>query len=111
MIFKRVPRPQIREVFQEIRQRGHDIYIWSTGGSSYAVAAAQFLQVEDLVSGYYNKYELPPIQVDCAVDDQPHLTELFNSYEIAKFNGDPDDKELWNVLRVIEELEREDPPA
>ncbi len=40
------PRPHAREVFLELAGMGHDVYLWSSGGGSYAARAARVLGVE-----------------------------------------------------------------
>ncbi len=43
-----VPRPRAREAFLALRGRGHDLYLWSSGGAGYAAGAAELLGVTDL---------------------------------------------------------------
>jgi phosphoserine phosphatase len=40
-----VPRPHAREVFQEFREMGREVYLWSSGGGAYAAEAAELLGV------------------------------------------------------------------
>lgn len=46
-----VPRPHARDVFHELNQMGHEVYLWSSAGGAYAAAAAEILGVADLVAG------------------------------------------------------------
>lgn len=94
------PRPRVREAFLEITGQGHDIYLWSSAGGSYAARAAESLGVEDLVHACSGK-EAPPVTVDFTVDDRPGLAGRRGGYEIPPFRGDPADREL---LRVAESL-------
>ncbi|MGI9050122.1 MAG: hypothetical protein ACR2GU_12255 [Rubrobacteraceae bacterium] len=96
-----VPRPHARETFAEILGSGHEIYLWSSAGSSYASAAAKMLGVEDLISGCYSKSGPLPVNVDFAVDDQPFLVDLHGGYAITPFNGDPADTALHKVTQVL----------
>ena len=34
-----------------LKERGHDVYLWSSGGAGYAATAADVLGVADLVEG------------------------------------------------------------
>lgn len=95
------PRPQTREVFEEISGLGHAIYLWSSAGEGYAAQAAKLLGVEDIVIACCAK-SAPPAPVDFAVDDQPELVEHYGGYRIAPFSGDPEDRKLWKVVEVIE---------
>ena len=93
----------MREAFLEITGQGHDIYLWSSAGGSYAARAAESLGVEDLVHACSGK-EAPPVTVDFTVDDHPAMVGAFSDgYLIKPFDRDPGDKEL---LRVFEEVRR-----
>jgi hypothetical protein len=103
LLSRGIPRPHAREVFIELADAGHDIYLWSSAGAGYAASAAELLGVEDLIFGCYSKFAPPPVDVDYAVDDRPDLVEHYGGYAIAPFDGDPGDQELW---RVVERLRR-----
>jgi hypothetical protein len=96
------PRPHTREVFLRLLEMGHHVYLWSSGGSAYAASAARLLGVEDLVFGCFGKAAPPPVNVDFVVDDQPGLAEHYGGYTVSAFAGDPDDRELLNVLGAVE---------
>ena len=98
-----IPRPHSREVFAELAAAGHDVYLWSSAGTSYAASAAEILGVEDLVFGCCSKFASPPVTVDYTVDDHPDLVNCYEGYAIVPFDGDPEDRELW---RVAERLRR-----
>lgn len=102
LISRGIARPHIRAVFSELTGMGHHIYLWSSAGSGYAAAAAEALGVEDLVFGCHSKAD-PPVRVDFVVDDDPNMV-IRNGYAIARFDGDPADNELWNV---VEEVKKE----
>ena len=101
MISGGVPRPEARAVFQELESLGHHVYLWSSGGSAYCAQAAELLELEDIAYGYFNKSGPVPVTVDFAVDDQPHLVEEHGGYRITPFDGNPNDKDLWEVVRTI----------
>lgn len=101
LIHRGVPRPHAREVFEEIEALGHHVYLWSSAGSAYATRAAEFLNVQDVAYGCFGKTGPLPVNVDFVVDDQPYLVECYGGHQVAPFDGNPDDKELW---RVVEKL-------
>jgi hypothetical protein len=101
LVARGVLRPHTREVFLELIALGHDIYLWSSAGSGYASMAARALGVSDIVFGYYSKLASPPITVDYALDDCPDLAEQYGGYAITPFDGDPEDRELWQVVERL----------
>ena len=64
-----VPRPHAREVFRELNEAGHEVYLWSSGGGAYAATAAEIIGATDLVAGCFDKRGEPGVGVDFAVDD------------------------------------------
>ena len=70
-----VPRPRAREAFLVLKKKGHDLYLWSSGGAGYAATAAELLGVADLVSGCFGKRTEPDVPVDFAVDDDASAVE------------------------------------
>jgi len=95
------PRPHAREVFQELVEMGHHVYLWSSAGTAYAASAALLLGIEDLAFGYFSKSIPPPVSVDFVVDDQPDFAEFHGGYAISPFGGDPNDEELWKVVKLL----------
>ncbi|HZY65947.1 MAG TPA: hypothetical protein VFE21_08725 [Rubrobacteraceae bacterium] len=95
------PRPHAREVFQEIERLGHHVYLWSSGGSAYAARAAKLLNLGDIAYGCFGKTSSLPVTVDFVVDDQPHLVHEHGGYHIAPFDGDPEDRELLDVVEAV----------
>ena len=102
LTMEEVPRPRAREAFLILKEKGHAVYLWSSGGAGYAATAAELLEVADLVSGYFGKREEPDVPVDFAVDDDANVVEAHGGYRIKPFDGDPGDEEL---LRVAEALD------
>ena len=96
-----IPRPHAREVFAELAEAGHDVYLWSSAGAGYAASAAEFLGVRDLVFGCYSKLAPPPVTVDYAVDDHSGLVDSHGGYAIVPFDGDPEDRELRKVAEAL----------
>ena len=68
-----VPRPRAREAFLRLKEEGHDLYLWSSGGAGYAVGAAELLGVADLVEGCLDKRQEPAVPVGFAVDDDAQI--------------------------------------
>ena len=101
------PRPHAREVFLELTEMGHDIYLWSTAGGGYAAHAAWVLGVGDVVKGCYRKPHPPEgITVDYAVDDHERYVENHGGYLIRPYEGDSEDRELLEVVEAVVETER-----
>ncbi len=97
-----VARPLVRDVFQTVVDEGHHIYIWSSAGSEYAKRAAELLGVDDIVSGYFTKAEIPPVKIHFTVDDHPAMVGIFSEgYLIKPYDGDPEDIDLLKALREI----------
>ena len=102
LTMEEVPRPRAREAFLMLKEKDHDLYLWSSGGAGYAAAAAELLGVADLVSGYFDKRQEPGVPIDFAVDDDASMIEAHGGYRVAPFDGDPWDEEL---LRAVEALD------
>jgi hypothetical protein len=93
----------VREAFLMLRESGHAVYLWSSGGAGYAAGAADLLGVADLVSGCLDKRQEPGVPVDFVVDDDANVVEAHGGYRIKPFDGDLGDEEL---LRAAEALGR-----
>ena len=100
-----VPRPHAREVFQELREMGHEVYLWSSGGGAYAANAANLLGVADLIGRCFGKRREPDVRVDFAVDDDPSVVESYGGYRVEPFEGDPRDEELLRVAEAVDASE------
>ncbi len=70
-------------------------------GQRLRACAAEFLEIEDLSFGCFSKSASLPVSVDFTVDDSPHIVGLYGGYHIARFDGDPDDGELWRVVEAL----------
>ena len=98
------PRPHSREVFLELTEMGHDVYVWSSGGESYAARAARVVGVEGSVKGCCIKRHPPEgVTVDYAVDDDDGVVNEYGGQLVSAYRGDPGDAEL---LKVVEALSR-----
>jgi hypothetical protein len=101
LTMEEVPRPRAREAFLMLKDSGHDLYLWSSGGARYAAAAAELLVVADLVGGCFDKRQEPDVSVDFAVDDDASVVETHGGHRITPFDGDPRDEELLRVAEAI----------
>ncbi len=96
-----VPRPRAREAFLMLKESGHDLYLWSSGGAGYAAAAADLLGVADLVEDCLDKRSEPDVPVDFAVDDDASMVEAHGGHRVAHFDGDPWDEELLRAAEAV----------
>ena len=102
-------RPFVREVFQQIKDDGHEIYIWSGVGIRQEVVDRHELQ--QWISGLYRKplydykkrlAEFTPIEPDFIIDDYPEIV-----WEIGGVQIRPpiwpmnDDGEMWRVYEAL----------
>ncbi|CAN5766895.1 hypothetical protein BH23ACT11_BH23ACT11_14100 [soil metagenome] len=99
------PRPNAREVFQEIEGLGHHLYLWSSAGTGYCAEAAKVLGLDDIAYGYFSKSGPLPVSVDFVVDDSPHPVEQYGGYQIAMFDGDPQDRKLLEVVEAVRQTD------
>jgi hypothetical protein len=96
-----IPHPRAREAFLTLKEQGHDLYLWSSGGAGYAATAAELLGVSDLVSGCLGKRQEPGVPVDFAVDDDASVVEAHGGYRIKPFDDDPWDEELLRAAEAV----------
>ena len=101
LTMEEVPRPRAREAFVRLKEEGHAVFLWSSGGAGYAATAADLLGVADLVSGCFGKRSEPGVPVDFAVDDDGSVVEAHGGYLIAAFDGDPYDEELLRAAEAV----------
>ena len=101
LTMEEAPRPRAREAFQMLKEEGHDLYLWSSGGAGYAATAAELLGVADLVTGCFDKRQEPDVPVDFAVDDDASVVEAHGGYRIKPFDGDSGDEELLRAAEAV----------
>jgi phosphoglycolate phosphatase-like HAD superfamily hydrolase len=97
-----LPRPHAREVFLRLKEAGHEVYLWSSGGGAYAAVAADVLGVADLVDGCFGKRHEPEVGVNFVVDDNASVVESYGGYQVGPFEGDPHDEDLLRVPEAVE---------
>ena len=101
LTMEEVPRPLAREAFLILKQKGHAVYLWSSGGPGYAATATELLGVSDLVDGCFGKRQEPGVPVDFAVDDDASVVEAHGGYRIKPFDGNPRDEELLRAAEAV----------
>ncbi|MGH3087843.1 MAG: HAD family hydrolase [Rubrobacteraceae bacterium] len=94
-------RPHVREVFLTLTEEGHHVYLWTGGGLEYAKRIAEFLEINDIISGCVSKADRPPVKVDFVVDDEQSMIETYGGHTVSLFIGDPNDDELWKVVESV----------
>jgi phosphoglycolate phosphatase-like HAD superfamily hydrolase len=97
-----LPRPHAREVLCRLKEAGHGVYLWSSGGAAYAAVAAEVLGVSDLVDGCFGKRHEPEVGVDFAVDDNASVIESYGGFRVEPFGGDPGDEALLGVVEAVD---------
>lgn len=118
-------RPWTRQVFTELRDGGHELFIWS--GRGVRTSDIQAVGLTSLVSGIYEKpvvdfsAQLGPLGVpvvpDMVIDDAGGIVAHFGGLCVmpyATWHQDSHDDELLIVPPVVEFYEREapsDPPV
>lgn len=107
-------RPKVREVFEQLKRDGLDIYIWSGMGIRWNVVRTHGLG--PFVSGVYEKpieryaeavnamlarQELP-VRPDFVVDDYPEIVGVFGGVVVRPFWAvDHRDREIERVYRIV----------
>ncbi len=103
-------RPYVKEVFEQIRSDGHNVYIWS--GVRVPWDIYRNFGLEDLIDGVYLKpledhhqllqtYNIP-VKPDFVVDDNVGPVEAFGGYVVPPYIyvEEPDDH-LWRAYRAF----------
>ena len=104
-------RNHAHEVFAELRETGHTIYVWS--GVGIRRWDMKRHNLDEFVEDYFIKpledhheglktYNVP-IVPDFVIDDHKTVVDAFGGYHIPDMAA-PDDRELLTVLERINEL-------
>ena len=109
-------RPRVVETFNQLREDGHSLYIWS--GIGVRTAEVRDLGLLPLVQGVYEKPvqdyrrmlagmlrrgELPTAP-DFVVDDYPEVVSALGGVSVRPYvNDDPEDTEMARVYESIQE--------
>ena len=107
-------RPNVVETFNQLREDGHSLYIWS--GIGVRVAEVRDLGLLPLVQGVYEKpvqdYQRMlagmlrrgelPTPPDFVVDDYPEVVSALGGVSVRPYvNDDPEDREMARVYDAI----------
>ena len=107
-------RPRVVETFNQLREDGHSLYIWS--GIGVRVAEVRNLGLLPLVQGVYEKpvqdYQRMlagmlrrgelPTSPDLVVDDYPEVVSALGGVSVRPYvNDDPEDREMARVYEAI----------
>jgi len=103
-------RPQVREVFQQLRDDGHAIYVWSGRGKRWEVILKY--QLSDLIVTCHEKpiedhhNQLTALGVDVlpefVVDDTYAVVHAFGGYWIAPPRRPfEQDREIWRAYSAV----------
>ncbi len=107
-------RPEVMETFNQLREDGHSLYIWS--GIGVRVAEVRNLGLLPLVQGVYEKpvqdYQRMlegmlrrgelPTSPDLVVDDYPEVVSALGGVSVRPYvNDDPEDREMARVYEAI----------
>ncbi len=108
-------RNHTRDVFVQLRDAGHTIYIWS--GVGIRRWDMRRHELDEFVQDYFIKplddhhARLGPLGVtvkpDFVIDDHKTVVDAFGGYHISDV-AKPDDRELLDVLAAIEAMSLED---
>ena len=103
-------RNHVRHVFEHLREAGHNIYIWS--GVGIRRWDMRRHELDHFVEDYFIKpldrhHERldalgVPMTPDFVIDDHQSVVDAFGGYHVSDMPG-PDDDELLDVLRAIEQ--------
>jgi hypothetical protein len=103
-------RPHVREVFQQLRDDGHDVYLWSGLGKRWEVV--ERFALRDLILDCFEKPlfrhverlgELGvPMRPDFVIDDHPEPVEVFGGYHIPAPRAPLDEDD--QMLRVYDAI-------
>lgn len=103
-------RPGVRELFGELREAGHIVYLWSGIGKRWEIVEKHALEhlVYDCLEKPLMHYErmLAPLGItarpEFVVDDHPHLVAHFGGIVVARYlTANAADREMWRVGEEI----------
>ncbi|MGK2966094.1 MAG: hypothetical protein ACSLFM_10890 [Tepidiformaceae bacterium] len=103
-------RPGVKEIFQQLRDEGHSLYLWSGLGPRWEVVERH--ELHDHIIDCFNKptyhykerlTELGvPFEPDYVIDDHPNVVRAFGGTHIKEpiFPLETD-REMWRVYEEI----------
>ena len=114
-------RPHVHAVFQQLKEDGHVIYVWSGVGLRHDVVERN--ELAPYVSGVYRKplydfrarlREFTPVDPDFVVDDYPEIVEELGGVQVrppVAVGAMAHDEEMWRVYEAFAAHVRALPPA
>lgn len=95
-------RPHAKEVFGILKDEGHKVYLWSTGGKTYVEYVVLRCELEAYVDGCMNKNGTADPFPDFCVDDLEEFVAQYGGYRIRPFVGFSEhDTEMLEALERI----------
>ncbi len=109
-------RPHVRDVFQKLKDDGHNIYIWSGVGLRWEVIKRhdlrQFIETCYIkpLSDYKNSLVELGVEVvpDFCIDDHPGIVVAFGGVVIKPYySKNPADEEMLRVYKAVESYKKD----
>lgn len=95
-------RPHVKEVMAALREDGHEVYLWTSGGKVYAEYVVARCELGELVEGCFTKGDGMEITPDFCVDDLVEFVAAYGGYQVRPFVGfSRFDTEMLEVLQII----------
>jgi len=102
-------RPHVHDVFEQILDDGHKIFIWS--GMGVRTAFVEHFKLGHLISGLYRKpvenhretvHDFTPIFPDYVVDDHPEVVAAFIGHKMqAPLYPVHEDRGMWRAYEAF----------
>ena len=102
-------RPHVHDVFQQLKDDGHAIYIWS--GIGVRTEVVERHDLHDFISGLYGKplysfrdrlHLFTPVAPDFVIDDYPEIVSDLGGVQIRPPVWPmTDDREMWRVYEAF----------
>jgi len=107
-------RPYVKEVFQQLGDEGHHVYLWSGMGLRWEIVEQHGLRelVRDCFEKPLRNYEQEwarqgkPLHPDYVIDDTPSVVSAFGGFVIPPYAPwkTPDDSEMLRVYAAIKQF-------
>ena len=96
-------RPGVAELFQALKDMGHQVYLWTASGEIHARRLVERCGLQDLVLDCFDKDPIHvPMLPDMIVDDDWYLVEKYKGILVSQYKEvDPEDRELYRVLDCL----------
>ncbi len=98
-------RPGAAELLQALHEAGHEVTLWSTGGSGYASRFARLFGLQPWVTETLTKTSWQPAPDVCVDDSSKYLVGSRLNVKVTIYLGDPGDTELLRAAEAIAALD------